>query len=199
MNKQEPIENDLVAKKEKALHKALKNKFEQELETLEKIQNYHFDMLKNWTADTEVVKIQSPRFNEIKEKIFQIHQDQIERTQEAIDVKRLLIIQNEKQTVSKLLRDLEEVMKLEALYHKDQVQAIKESITDFSGMLLDIGIAYRKDPEDKNFQLIKSFVKKHKTQLEEQIERHEEILKRYDKFLQCNITDSVTETDDTTK
>lgn len=187
LNKEEQYESNLLAKKEKALQKALKNKFEQELETLEKVQRYAFEILKNWTSDAAVMKVQSPRFNEIKEKIFEIHHDQIERTQEAIDVKRLLIIQNEKENVSALLKRFEEIRVVETKYQEDQIQTLNNSILDLQKMMLRIDKVYGKDSEDKNLELMKSFVHKHEKQLEEQILRHEEILQNYKKLLHIHM------------
>lgn len=184
---QQQYENSLLAKKERTLQKALKNKFEQELVTLEKVQKCNFDILNNWSADPVVLKVQSPRFNEIKEKVFQIQHDQIERTQEAIDVKRLLIIQNEKDDVSVLLKKFEEIRKLETKYQGDQIETIKTSIADLELMMLGVEQTYGKASEDKNHELMKSFAQKHQKLLEEQIQRHEEILQNYNELLQINM------------
>lgn len=183
----EPIEDyDLLKKKEKELTKALKNKYELELETLEKIQTHHFKMLEDLCLDSPENKVQSPRFNEIKTMTFQIHQEQIIRLQEAMDVKKVLIIQHDKSVFSKIAK-LNDIMSLETKYHAEQITSIKKFLSDLKTKLEGIEKGYGQDPNDKTLELIRGFVRKHEHQLIEQIQRHEELMQRYQRYIQVNV------------
>ncbi|KAL1465485.1 hypothetical protein WDU94_005056 [Cyamophila willieti] len=186
-NNQQNNNNDLLKRKEKALAKALKNKYELELKTLEKIRKHHFDLLEDLIEDERVNKIQSPRFNQIKQMAFQIHQEQIERIQEAIDVKNILIIQGDKDDVFAKIDKMSEIMQCETKYHQEQIESIKKCLVAFDNQLQRIVEMYSKDPDEKNLEIMKSFVHKHQKQLEEQIQRHEEIMQRYKRYIEVNV------------
>lgn len=52
---------------------------------------------------------------------------------------------------------------------------------------LGVGKTYGKDSEDKNHELIKSFLQKYEKEYEELLQRHEEITKNFNTLLQINI------------
>ncbi|XP_026680278.1 uncharacterized protein LOC113467947 isoform X1 [Diaphorina citri] len=178
---------NLLKKKEKALLKALKNKYQLEFESLEKIQKHHFDLLEECCSDCPENKIQSPRFNQVKKLVFKIHQDQIEIIQEAMDVKKILMLQSETKDAFEQIGKLNDIMHVETKYHEEQINTIKQCIAELNNMMQDIEKTYGKDEDDKNLALMKIFVTKHEQQLKEQIQRHEEILQRYKRFIQINI------------